>query len=462
VCNELKSQVFSQPRFADLTQTLIAVHLDGDSENAQTWAEKLKVSGYPTVLLFTANGQEIMRLGEALDMQEFEAALTAALSSGGSVQDAIANAQNGKATPAQWQMLATYQWGNGGDLPYTQAQQLQLLYQLTDLAPKGRERAMLAASTLSAAAEAAAEGDDEVKKAVALVKASAADLVERMLETRETIWATRATLTGGAEGILEWGFAGNSAVESATSRTVASKPILDQWLTASEILGDNPQSSADIRVESLLPAVTLEKMRLPTGGKISSELLARVRAAVRRADSGAKSKFERHAVISDAAELLAMAGDFEGARQLLISEIKNTDTPWYFQSSLSGICRDAGKISEALSWSEKARLSAKGRASRLQWISADLILIAKTSSSQQKAKLNEVAKDYYDTAFALNDGFRGRNKVRSTRVAAALKSALLHEPELRPIIAGYAAKCTAGGVDSGCAAHFGVLTGNAT
>ena len=65
-CNQLKATLFNRQDFAALSRSFVAVHVDGDRPGAQKLGTRFKVSGYPTVVLFTPQGQEITRLpGEA-------------------------------------------------------------------------------------------------------------------------------------------------------------------------------------------------------------------------------------------------------------------------------------------------------------------------------------------------------------------------------------------------------------
>ncbi|NBQ54542.1 MAG: thioredoxin family protein, partial [Proteobacteria bacterium] len=77
-CNQLKAQVFSHPEFATATSSFIRIYLDGDDAGAQNWAEKLDVSGYPTVLVLAPekNGRvttmkERLRIAEFVNFTEF-------------------------------------------------------------------------------------------------------------------------------------------------------------------------------------------------------------------------------------------------------------------------------------------------------------------------------------------------------------------------------------------------------
>ncbi|HLL19303.1 MAG TPA: thioredoxin family protein [Rubrivivax sp.] len=60
-CNQLKATFFNRQDFAALSRSFVAVHVDGDLPGAQKLGRRFKVSGYPTVVLFSAEGSEITR-----------------------------------------------------------------------------------------------------------------------------------------------------------------------------------------------------------------------------------------------------------------------------------------------------------------------------------------------------------------------------------------------------------------
>src|SRR5688500_5430748 len=160
-CNELKAQVFSKPRFKELMKPFIPVYLDGDTEDAQFWGERLKASGYPTVIVFDHEGREMMRIAETVSLEEFEAALTGALASGQSLAETIARARQGQATPAEWQVLAYLSWSESDGTGLSDAELYTVRAELFEKVPKDMpvEKALLAASLAVAAAE-AKDSDD--------------------------------------------------------------------------------------------------------------------------------------------------------------------------------------------------------------------------------------------------------------------------------------------------------------
>ena len=56
-CNQLKATLFNRQDFADASRAFVAVHVDGDRPGAQKLGARFKVSGYPTVVLFSRGRQ---------------------------------------------------------------------------------------------------------------------------------------------------------------------------------------------------------------------------------------------------------------------------------------------------------------------------------------------------------------------------------------------------------------------
>lgn len=450
-CNELKAQVFHQPRFKELMAPLVAVYLDGDEEAAQTWGAKLKISGYPTVLVLSPEGKELMRLNESMNFAEFESALTNALQSGRSIVDAIQRARDGKATDQDWKLLATYGWASGTEgLPLDDAQLLEARHDLAVKAPAklAKEKAVLAAGFLEAAA--GALEDDKTKALAEGWRKDAPALLDAVLATPETVKAARIHLVYSADGMI-----GYVAPQKDAARAKAE----ERMIAALDELHADPSVSIDNRLWAAGAKVSLFRLDAGKDAPVPAALKAEMQKAVAEADAAAKTPYDRHSAISGAADLLYQVGDVEGGQKLLEKEIKATDTPWYYQSTYSYLENKAGHKESALKWAQAARESVKGRASRIQWIVEDLALTAKTPAQGQEERLVAVVKDYYDTALAQPDGFEGRNAKRAAKVSKELKPWLAKKPELRKLVSDYAGKCQKA-KSGGCSEHFaGLLTG---
>jgi thiol-disulfide isomerase/thioredoxin len=110
-CNQLKATLFNRQDFAELSRHFVAVHVDGDRPGAQKLGSRFKVSGYPTVVLFGADGQEITRLPGEADAPQVMAVLQAGLAAGRPVKALLAGALAARPLSAnEWRSLAFYSW----------------------------------------------------------------------------------------------------------------------------------------------------------------------------------------------------------------------------------------------------------------------------------------------------------------------------------------------------------------
>jgi thiol-disulfide isomerase/thioredoxin len=198
-CNQLKATFFNRQDFAALSRSFVAVHVDGDRPGAQKLARRFKVSGYPTVVLFGADGTELTRLPGEADVDQVMGVLQLGLSGGRPVKAVLADALAGKPLGAnEWRLLAFYSWD-------TDDQQLL---------PKAEVPATLV--RLAVASAAAPGGDNETStrlwlKALAAsdegqgVKPDAAlrERVQRVLADPAQSRAQMDSLTNGAADIVK-------------------------------------------------------------------------------------------------------------------------------------------------------------------------------------------------------------------------------------------------------------------
>ncbi|NBQ53137.1 MAG: hypothetical protein EBU49_06100 [Proteobacteria bacterium] len=154
-------------------------------------------------------------------------------------------------------------------------------------------------------------------------------------------------------------------------------------------------------------------------------------SAALQIESSSKSPYERHAVVSDAAAILATAGKISLAMELLKREAGTSDTPWYYQSTLGSLAFQKKEYKEALSWSAKARDSAQGQATRLQWLASDILMQSKIIREQAKNGSSKIISEeapaaqiatWLDLAKSLPDGFSGRNALRARKIKEAVAS----------------------------------------
>ena len=147
-CNQIKSVVLSSPEVGEVLDATIPVYLDGDTENAQKWAGRLHVSGYPTLLVLDPNGKELVRISDFVEANELIAAVQAVLSSHDNITETIDRALSHDPPARVWTVLAYADWDQ------SDAANLATRLQLFDRAPEteATARALLAAQLLESAA----------------------------------------------------------------------------------------------------------------------------------------------------------------------------------------------------------------------------------------------------------------------------------------------------------------------
>jgi protein disulfide-isomerase len=411
-CNELESVVFSKPRFAEMIRGFVPVHLDGDTEAAQRLGEALGVSAYPTILVLGPEREELLRLGGNLDADEIERALAAVRGEAKSFREAAARLSENKARPGDCAVLAHAAWELLPEQAWSRDRVLSSLRKATEVCPaeQHHERAKLAATLLGLASF--SRGDAASIEVMRAVEASAPSYLELVFANAETAWAARAFVDHRAGDIASWLFPDPKSADYARWKT--------RWLAAAASIRDNVKNtSVDVRLWTVVPSLDFHRHESPEG-PMPDVLRDEVVRAVERADREARSAFERHAVISGAAYLLRRVGEHEKARRMLLAEAERSDTPFYYWSSLSSLEAELGRDAEARVWSRKARESATGKASRLQWIANDALFHAKIASPGDHGHLLGLAREFYEAAFSLGDGFRGRNRDRAEAVRAAL------------------------------------------
>ena len=113
-CNALKARAFHDPKFIEATKPFIPVYLDGDSDDAQIWGEKLKVSGYPSLLVLNEDGKEVQRLVTDDPLVSLIAEINRTLADLGPWQELLDKATSAKATTAlplaDWKRIADHEW----------------------------------------------------------------------------------------------------------------------------------------------------------------------------------------------------------------------------------------------------------------------------------------------------------------------------------------------------------------
>jgi len=400
-CNQLKATFFNRQDFATLSRQFVAVHVDGDLPSAQKLGTRFKVSGYPTVVLFTRERQEITRLPGEADAPQIMAALQAALAGGRPAQQVLADALAGKAlSPGEWRMLAFYSWETSEQQLVPKAETASTLVQLAVAHGKAAPADGETTTRLWLKALAASDDGQGVKPDAALR--------ERLQKVLADAAATRAhtdVLSNGADDMLKTlepeAGPGRDKLHAAFDQALARLPA-DATLSRGDRMG------------ALYGRVLMARLAFPKDvvhPKLPEALLKDVREMTARADREITDGYERQAVITSAAYTLGQAGLWTDSDALLQANLAKSHSPYYLMSQLGSNARRLGKTDDALRWYEQAWDKSEGPATRLQWGAGYFTALVELAP-KDAARIEKTAAKLLAEAARDEGAFEGRS-VRS-------------------------------------------------
>jgi thioredoxin-related protein len=227
-CAQIKSTIFNTREFQERSRLFVPVYLDGDTPSAQRHGERFGVMGYPTMILFRADGTEITRLPGGVDVARYATILDAALADGRPVAEILQAALgNGAVTPSDWRLLAYYSWGTDHGRILPPEQHTTTFRRLYEACPKDMqpECARFYFEYLGAAADEAGESKSPLDGATR--KAELGPLM-RLLGSAEVAGANVDSLLYGATDVV-----GLLSEPGSPER----EQLLAEWRAALDTLG---------------------------------------------------------------------------------------------------------------------------------------------------------------------------------------------------------------------------------
>lgn len=353
-CNQLKATLFNRQDFAAQSRHFVAVFVDGDRPAAQKLGARFKVSGYPTLVLFTPEGAEVTRLPGEADPPQVLSLLEAGLAGGRPVAAVLADARADKPLGAnEWRMLAFHSWDVDESGLVDAADRPAVLAELAAKSPPGDSETT---TRLWLKALAASDDGKGLKP-----DATVTQRVVRVLADPAASRTHMDVLIGGAADMLKALTADDSAERTALQAQFDA--------TLLRLQTDATLSRGD-RLSALGARLELARLGQPkevTAPKLPQALVQEVRDTAARLDREIADPYERQAVIPEAAFLLAQAGMWVDSDALLKANLARSISPYYLMSQLANNARKLGRTNEALDWYQKAYDKSVGPATRLQW-----------------------------------------------------------------------------------------------
>lgn len=408
-CNQLKATLFNRQDFAAQSKAFVAVHVDGDLPAAQRLGARFKVSGYPTLVLFTPAGHEITRLPGSADAPQVMALLQAGLAGGRPIAAVLGDAKAGKVITAnEWRMLSFHSWETDDSGLVARADRPDVL---TELAVKSQAQGDSETSTrLWLKALAASDDGKGVKPDAALRQR-----VQRVLSDAALSRTHMDVLIGGADDI----------VKALTSEEGADRaPLVAQFDGVLKRLQADATLSRGDRLSALTARVALARLGQPkdsTQPKLPAPLVQEVRDVTLRQDREITDGYERQAVITEAAYLLGRVGLWTDSDALLKANLAKSHSPYYLMSQLGGNARKLGRHEEALRWYQQAFDKSEGPATRLQWGSSYFTALVDLAPADA-ARIEKLAAQLIAEAALDKGAFHERSARSLQRVGKKLAS----------------------------------------
>jgi thiol-disulfide isomerase/thioredoxin len=419
-CNQVKATLFKRADFIERSRQFIPVYVDGDQPSAQKLADRFRVRGYPTMILFASQGSEITRLPGEIDPQQYLQVLALGLGTGRSAHATLATAIGpgaSKLSAEDWTLLASYAWDTDEGQLVAPDRIATTLVALAQACPARYQASSDRLALRAITATAAGRGSVTVDRAHALAH------VRSVLDDP-------ARARAQFDVLVEWAPVIAGAVTDPGS--AERKQLIDRWDTRlAAFSADTSLSTAD-RLDALATRAGLQKL-LDPNGPVAPALSNAIRAAVAQADRDTTDRFERQAVISSGADALSTAGLDAESDALLKAELSRSASPYYQMVELAVNARKRGNSAGALDWYEKAYAAAQGPATRLQWGARYVMALTELAPAQQE-RVDQALARVIDDLDPAPETFYGRNRAMLEKLGAALQdwnSAHTHDAVVR-------------------------------
>ncbi len=421
-CNQIKATLFNRQDFIERSRAFVPVYVDGDSPGAQKLGARFRVSGYPTMVLFNPQGDEITRLPGEVDAARYGAVLDLGMNAARPVKALVTDALAGGASRSKlraddWRLLAYYSWDTDQEQVVGKDAVARTLERLSAACPPELAETALRLRLKSLAMADARPATSGQPAAATVDSATRRQVVDMLGDAAKTREQADLVVNGAAD----------------IARSLAPWPgperakIVDAFDVALRRLQIDASLSRADRMQALISRVDLARIdepEVPKGKPVSvptlpAGLVADVRAEVSRADREITDGYERQAVITAAAYLLDRAGLSAESDTLLEANLAKSHSPYYLMSELAGNARRRGDAAGALQWYAKAYETSEGPATRLQWGASYLGALVDLAPVDDAA-IERATRSIWSEAMKQPDAFAQRSGRSLQRVGRKL------------------------------------------
>lgn len=424
-CQELKATFFRRRDVLDRLALYVPVYLDGDAGDAQRWADRLHVTGYPTVLILRADGSEVQRIAGGMDLSRYAEVLNAGLTADRSVEQILAAVEHGRdpLSLADCRILAYNGW-QLDDAWILSEQHPQALRHLADVledsarhCPRDArlERARLQLTSASAAADAVAAIKPRASAGpggAALEPTMTDAELGRLVRGAEADLGDTSLMLGAGDVVL--GLPDTFFAAAARLDPMHAAQLLAQVVRLTNALAADPRYSAATQLYAVGEQIVATKA-LTIDHHVPDTVRERARRRVDRSLAQIHEPHERASVFDAAESVLEPLGDTDRLYALLSAEVKTSATPYYYMADLGDIEEHRGHPVQAIEWFRRGYQLAQGPATRIQWGSLYVRALIRLRP-QDEVAIATATKQWLGE-FRTADGVNGRNRRSLERVA---------------------------------------------
>lgn len=358
-CHAISATIFKSPEFLERSKLFVPVYLDGDTENAQSYGEEFGVRGYPTMIVFDSEGEELTRIPGGIDLQAYANILDLTLGESSSVTELVASlaADDMSLSAGDCTLLAYYSWGQDSTI-LADADVGAAFRSMYEACPSDlhAERSILYFNWLDEAVNAANAEEDAVPLTDEQ-KVEALAALESLLADDKLVKANIFTALFGGPDFTK------ALTEPGSDKRAE---LIDGFSKMLDRIAADDSVYKRERIYTLAGKIDFERID-DEEAELSAELQSEIREMVRWADETTPSVYERQPIINALGNVLDDAGMDDVAKPLLLAELEKSNQPYYFMVSLADIEQRAGNTEVAVDWLKQAYDATTGPATRFQW-----------------------------------------------------------------------------------------------
>jgi thiol-disulfide isomerase/thioredoxin len=426
-CAQIKATIFNKREFQERSRLFVPVYIDGDSPGAQRLGERFGVVGYPTMILFRADGREILRLPGGVDIARYSTVLDTALAASRPILETLTAAAEGKAVePSDWTLLAYHSWSTDSGRLVADGDRAEVFGSLDRHCPRELTAECSRIFFEYLRALAAASKKDGVPLAAQQRDQAGARLA--------SLLASQDAVRANVENLI---YAPTSVVGLLSDPGTAGRAkLVDAWRAALDSLergGGGFALSGPEQINFYRARVALQRLEEPDA-PLPPTLLDEARRAVARVTEPAPDGYARLAAANAAWNFYFEAGLDEEANTLLMAEIEKSKSPYYFMEGLADLAKKAGRETDALAWLERAYADAQGPATRFQW-GYNYLAGLLEMTPEDTARIERVGLEVLGELDASPDAFYQRTRTRLEQLSTRLLEWSADQPERLSVVA---------------------------